>query len=175
MCKLKCTLYSFEIKFVCIISGKTSTLQTTGKNKKQKTQLSEVDIKFMKFMDATAQEEKSRSMNFFRGISDTVDKFSDENMINFQFQVLSIIKSIQQRERLPAPIWGQSGHQTGAAHASSQFPMYGYSTAATPSFRQDFDFGHSSGLEPIPSRPESVHSVSATSTEENFDFSREFT
>lgn len=47
-------------------------------------------------MDLTERDEISRSMNFYKGIVDSVDKFSDENMIDFQFQVISIIKCIQQ-------------------------------------------------------------------------------
>ncbi|CAH1980257.1 unnamed protein product [Acanthoscelides obtectus] len=80
-------------------------LQRLKKNKRN-DQLREVDVKFMKYMDSIAQEESSRSMNFFRGISDTVDRFSDENMIDFQFQVISVIKNIQQREQnryIPTP------------------------------------------------------------------------
>lgn len=66
--------------------------------------------------------------------------------------------------------------------------MYGYSTAARSGFgnnRQEYDFGHSSGLESIPNRPESQVSVysenagstsanSQASAEEEFDFSSEF-
>ncbi|CAH1980258.1 unnamed protein product [Acanthoscelides obtectus] len=64
--------------------------------------------------------------------------------------------------------------------------MYGYSTAPRSSFeirRQEYDFGHRSGLEPIPNRPQAtVHSVNAESTsansqatnEEEFDFSSAF-
>ncbi|CAH1980464.1 unnamed protein product [Acanthoscelides obtectus] len=146
-----------------------------AKQKKKNNQLSEVDIKFMKFMDVTAQEEKSRSMNFFRGISDSVDKFTDENMIDFQFQVISIIKSIQERENnryiaAPRNQWdhGQQGYQSGTTPANSQFSVYGHSTAARSGFGingQEYDFGHSSGLEPIPNRPESQASAQSANTE----------
>ncbi|XP_072947281.1 uncharacterized protein [Epargyreus clarus] len=126
---------------------------------KKKNQFTALDLKFM---DATAEEERSRSMNFFRGIADTVDKFSDENMIDFQFQVISIIKSIQHKEHnryIPTPRnQREHGYQSGTAPANSQLSMYGYSTAALSGFgisRQDYDFGHSSGLEPIPNRPAS--------------------
>ncbi|CAH1979196.1 unnamed protein product [Acanthoscelides obtectus] len=165
-----------------------------AKQKKKNNQLSEVDIKFMKFMDVTAQEEKSRSMNFFRGISDSVDKFTDENMIDFQFQVISIIKSIQERENnryiaAPRNQWdhGQQGYQSGTTPANSQFSVYGHSTAARSGFGingQEYDFGHSSGLEPIPNRPESQASAQSVNTEstsansqastEEFDFSSAF-
>ncbi|CAH1979854.1 unnamed protein product [Acanthoscelides obtectus] len=102
-------------------NGKASESPKVKKNKRN-YQLSAVDIKFMKYIDSTAQEERSRSMNFFRGISDTVDKLSDENMIDFQFQVISVIKNIQQREQnryIPTPRnqWdhGPQGYQSSTA------------------------------------------------------------
>lgn len=116
-------------------------------------------------------------------------------MIDFQFQVISIIKSIQQREHnryIPTPRnqWdhGHKGYQSGTAPANSQLSMYGYSTAARSGFgisHQEYDFEHSSGLESISNRPESqvsVHSVNAESTcansqasnEDEFDFSSVF-
>lgn len=151
----------------------------------------------MKFMDSAERDEKkkSRSMNFFMGIADTVDKFSDENMIDFQFQVISIIKNIQQRQctqYIPTSRnqWdqGHQGYLSGTASSNAQSSTYGYSTAARSGYgisrpqTSSHDFGHGSGLEPIHYRPESqlsVHSVNAesisadsqVSIEDEFDFS----
>lgn len=107
-------------------------------------------------------------MNFFRGISDTVDKFSDKKMIYFQFQVISIIKSIYQREHnryIPTPRnqW-DSGYQSGTASANSQLSMYGYSTELLDQalgiiVRNMILDICSSGLESIPNRPDSQVSV----------------
>lgn len=155
-----------------------------GLKKKRKNELTEFDIRFMKFMDSAERDEKkkSRSMNFFMGIADTVDKFSDENMIDFQFQVISIIKNIQQRQctqYIPTSRnqWdqGHQGYLSGTASSNAQSSTYGYSTAARSGYgisrpqTSSHDFGHGSGLEPIHYRPESqlsVHSVNA-----NVDFS----
>ncbi|KAJ8720385.1 hypothetical protein PYW07_012428 [Mythimna separata] len=177
--------------------GKPSEARkATTKNKKNKNQLSAVDINFMKYMGPTAQEERSRgtstSMNFFKGISDIVDKFNDEDMIEFQFQVISIIRSIQQRQHnrfIPAPRnqWdlGYQGYQSSNLPPNVPLSMYEYPTAARSSFgisRQEYNFGHSSGMEATPNRPESHLSVytenaesnsatSQASVEEKFDFS----
>ncbi|XP_045457222.1 uncharacterized protein LOC123667315 [Melitaea cinxia] len=178
-------------------SGYTERSETQRAKKKRKNELSEVDIRFMKFMDSAERDEKkkSRSMNFFMGIADTVDKFSDENMIDFQFQVISIIKNIQQRQctqYIPTSRnqWdqGHQGYLSGTASSNAQSSTYGYSTAARSSYgisrpqTSSHDFGHGSGLEPIHYRPESqlsVHSVNAesisadsqVSIEDEFDFS----
>ncbi|XP_049878851.1 uncharacterized protein LOC126375807 [Pectinophora gossypiella] len=141
------------------------------------------------------EKKKSSSMNFFMGIADTVDKFSDENMIDFQFQVISIIKNIQQRQctqYIPTSRnqWdqGHQGYLSGTASSNAQSSTYGYSTAARSGYgisrpqTSSHDFGHGSGLEPIHYRPESqlsVHSVNAesisadsqVSIEDEFDFS----
>ncbi|XP_045538097.1 uncharacterized protein LOC123721932 [Papilio machaon] len=180
-------------------SGYTERSETQRAKKKRKNELSEVDIRFMKFMDSAERDEKkkSRSMNFFMGIADTVDKFSDENMIDFQFQVISIIKNIQQRQctqYIPTSRnqWdqGHQGYLSGTASSNAQSSTYGYSTAARSSYgisrpqTSSHDFGHGSGLEPIHYRPESqlsVHSVNAesisadsqVSIEDEFDFSTE--
>lgn len=178
-------------------SGYTERSETQRAKKKRKNELSEVDIRFMKFMDSAERDEKkkSRSMNFFMGIADTVDKFSDENMIDFQFQVISIIKNIQQRQctqYIPTSRnqWdqGHQGYLSGTASSNAQSSTYGYSTAARSGYgisrlqTSSHDFGHGSGLEPIHYRPESqlsVHSVNAesisadsqVSIEDEFDFS----
>ncbi|CAG4951376.1 unnamed protein product [Parnassius apollo] len=164
---------------------------------KKWTNMKDSWIKYDKKINESERDEKkkSRSMNFFMGIADTVDKFSDENMIDFQFQVISIIKNIQQRQctqYIPTSRnqWdqGHQGYLSGTASSNAQSSTYGYSTAARSSYgisrpqTSSHDFGHGSGLEPIHYRPESqlsVHSVNAesisadsqVSIEDEFDFS----
>lgn len=62
-------------------------------------ELSDVDAKFMKFMDSVEKEEDSRMMSFFKGILPTVERFNDEDTVEFQYQVMSIVRNIKAKNQ----------------------------------------------------------------------------
>ncbi|XP_041981935.1 uncharacterized protein LOC121735248 [Aricia agestis] len=63
--------------------------------------LSAVDRKMIQFIDSMQKEEKktadSRIMSFFKSIAPTIEKFSDDEVVEFQYQVISILRNFKQR------------------------------------------------------------------------------
>lgn len=75
-----------------------SPVEHTPIAKKKKQDVSEVDKNMAEFIKAVTKEEESRAMSFFKSIAPSVDKFSDEEMVDFQFEVLKLVRSTQQRK-----------------------------------------------------------------------------
>ncbi|KAL0830048.1 hypothetical protein ABMA28_003506 [Loxostege sticticalis] len=121
---------------------KTSTNTTTN----------EVDERMLNFMDKMENENESRSMSFFKSISPTVDSFSDADIVEFQFQVMSILRNIHNKNRntnfnydypynssnVNVPSIDSAGQTSSFEFNTEVAPpnAYGYPTAATtsPSF-----------------------------------------
>ncbi|CAG5001667.1 unnamed protein product [Parnassius apollo] len=63
--------------------------------------LSAVDRRMIQFIDSMQKEEKktddSRIMSFFKSIAPTIVKFSDDEVVEFQYQVISILRNFKQR------------------------------------------------------------------------------
>lgn len=74
----------------------------------------------IKFMEKLEKEDDSRMMSFFKGIAPTVECFKDEDIVEFQYQVLNIIRNIQYKNNYSAP--RTAGAMDSPAH-------YGYNTA----------------------------------------------
>lgn len=98
--------------------------------------LSAVDRRMVQFIDSMQKEEKknddSRIMSFFKSIAPTIEKFSDDEVVEFQYQVISILRNFKQNNvnsntsesqsiHLQEPIQPQPTYDTEA---------YGYSTAS---------------------------------------------
>ncbi|XP_047537874.1 uncharacterized protein LOC125071597 [Vanessa atalanta] len=69
--------------------------EVTNVNKRKKNEeLNPVDKKMIKFMETLEKDDDSRMMSFFKGIAPTVERFKDEDIVEFQYQVLNIIRNI---------------------------------------------------------------------------------
>ena len=99
------------------------------KKRKNKEEINPVDKKMMKFMENLEKEEDNRVMSFFKGIAPSVELFKDEDIVEFQYQVLNIIRNIQYKNNYSAP------HHSRTPEAIASPASYGYSTAAGPSSR----------------------------------------
>lgn len=131
------------------------------------------------FIKAVTKEEESRAMAFFKSIASSVDKFSDEEMIDFQFEVIKLVRTTQKRkgndsrqqwnpdDEIPyAEYYDETRQSTTDIPGTSYTTRPGYSTK-NPT--------------PLPENTatytdlQSVSSVETTYTEEfNFDFSKEY-
>uniref|UniRef100_A0A2A4JKT0 BESS domain-containing protein n=1 Tax=Heliothis virescens TaxID=7102 RepID=A0A2A4JKT0_HELVI len=156
-------------------SHDTSMIKKKKKYQVQDKNLSAVDIKMMQFIDSMQKEEKktsddSRIMSFFKSVAPTVEQFNDDEVIEFQYQVISILRNFKQRKlnsntsesqniQLQQPIQPQPTYDTEA---------YGYSTAAVPSnVRSQEAYGYSTA--PGPSNVRSQSRLTNYSSELEFD------
>jgi hypothetical protein len=48
----------------------------------------------MTVTDASIEQGQSRITSFFQGIASTVDQLHDENIVDFQYEVMKLIRSI---------------------------------------------------------------------------------
>ena len=112
-----------------------TTREIPKKNIKKPTEITEVDKKFMRFLDTTEKEDKSRIMNFFKGIAPIVDLFSDDDIIEFQSEVLEIIKNIKKKHTLNS--WTRNQyHNLETAVPSTNISTYGYQTQGYSSYSE---------------------------------------
>ncbi|XP_050359277.1 uncharacterized protein LOC126779397 [Nymphalis io] len=59
--------------------------EVTNVNKRKKNEeLNPVDKKMIKFMETLEKDDDSRMMSFFKGIAPTVERFKDEDIVEFQ-------------------------------------------------------------------------------------------
>ncbi|XP_072384176.1 uncharacterized protein [Diabrotica undecimpunctata] len=79
---------------------------TTNRRKRKKTEeLNEVDEKSYSFRseeDDTQdfiENENSRIMHFFRGIAPTIDSFCDDDIVDFQYEVLKIVRHLKEKRK----------------------------------------------------------------------------
>lgn len=115
----------------------------------------------IKFMETLEKDDDSRMMSFFKGIAPTVERFKDEDIVEFQYQVLNIIRNIQFKNSYSAP------HHSRTADAMDSPAHYGYNTAAGPSTRvQSYASNYSTENDSL----QSIPSPSITSAID-FDFS----
>lgn len=136
--------------------------EVTNVNKRKKNEeLNPVDKKMIKFMETLEKDDDSRMMSFFKGIAPTVERFKDEDIVEFQYQVLNIIRNIQYKNSYSAP------HHSRTAGAMDTPAHYGYNTTAGPSTRVQSQASNYSiendSLQSIPSP--------STSSLIDFDFS----
>jgi len=83
-------------------SAKTSTVKTTSvqqSTRKRKRTLDEFELRMLKSIEAGDQED--RNMKFFKGILPSVQKFNDNQIVDFQMGVLQVIKNIQNAVSIP--------------------------------------------------------------------------
>lgn len=151
------------------------------KKKKRKSLSNEIDTKMMKFIDSVEKEDNSRIMSFFRGIAPTVEKFRDEDLVEFQFEVMKSIRNIQHRNQASyyslQPQFSQWSYQhqhrgyntadppsdSGSAWARPNFPCSTYPNDGQQS-RENFDSPNESVTSPA--------SDSLMSSIDEFDFSK---
>jgi hypothetical protein len=53
----------------------------------------------MTITGASIEQGQSRIMSFLQGIEPAVDKLHDENIVDFQYEVMKLIKSIRSKHR----------------------------------------------------------------------------
>ncbi|CAG4935682.1 unnamed protein product [Parnassius apollo] len=101
--------------------------------------LSVVDRRMIQFIDSMQKEEKktddSRIMSFFKSIAPTIEKFSDDEVVEFQYQVISILRNFKQRNISSNISESQSIHLQESIQLQPTYDIeaYGYSTAPGPS------------------------------------------
>lgn len=98
---------------------------TTGVkiNKRRKTDGSEIDRQMLNLIKSVEDEDKSKSMCFFKGIAPIVDKYSDEDYVDFQYEVIKVMRNLTRKNQA-------SMQQLNYNHNNNR----GYSTA-TPDYR----------------------------------------
>lgn len=145
-----------------------SPVEHTPIAKKKKQDISEVDKNMAEFIKTVTKEEESRAMSFFKSIAPSVDKFGDEEMVDFQFEVLKLVRATQQRKGSDVQHqWSTEYYKTTQPSTSSfnvAGPSYstrpGYSTQKSTSIQFD---------------TETISSVETSHTDEfQFDFSEEY-
>lgn len=77
-----------------------------------------LDKKMMIVLNESIEHSQSRIMSFFKSIAPTVDKLSDENIVDFQYEVMRTLKTIKSRNE--------------EAETSQQWKEESYSITSTP-------------------------------------------
>jgi hypothetical protein len=85
----------------------------------------------MTIIDASIEQGQSRIMSFFKGIAPTVDKFNDEDIVDFQYEVMKLIKSITSKHQ-NSGMRPQSSEVSGNQYHASR----GHQTVGGPSSYQ---------------------------------------
>jgi hypothetical protein len=148
-----------------------------------------MDTKMRTITDTSNEQGQSRSMPFFQGIAPTVDKFHDENIVDFQYEIMKLIKSTTSKYRnsgmrpQSSEVSGNQyhascGHQTVTGPQSYQTPWTnqqhghpGYSPAEHSQASTSISAASSEQIcfESYTSPASTLSNVS-----EPFDFSNEF-
>lgn len=111
-------------------SVKTPTVKTTSvqqSTRKRKRTLDEFELRMLKSIEAGDQED--RHMQFFKGILPSVQKFTDNQIVDFQMGVLQVIKNIQNTVSIPAaqpqqlPIYAPPYSQQHTQQYPSKYPL----------------------------------------------------
>lgn len=123
---------------------------------KNKRVTNELDRKMMTIIDASIEQGQSRIMSFFKGIAPTVDKFHDEDIVDFQYEVMKLIKSITSKQR-NSGMRPQSSEVSGNQYHAS----CGHQTVAGPSSYQTAWTNQQHGH---PAYSPAEHSQASTST-----------
>ncbi|XP_034835572.1 uncharacterized protein [Maniola hyperantus] len=91
---------------VYYIDQEEDSIPTPNKKKKIEMEMpqikdyvsNEVDARLLKLINSIQDKEKcSPVMSFFKGIEPTVAKFDETDLVEFQFEVLSVVRNIQQK------------------------------------------------------------------------------
>ncbi|CAH2006365.1 unnamed protein product [Acanthoscelides obtectus] len=101
----------------------------TKKKSKSKVGSNDLDEKMRKVIDASLEQNQTRMMSFFRGIAPTVETFSDEDIVTFQYEVMKIIKNITCKKQSSQHFTQQSESLFHELHS----PRYELQTTAGPS------------------------------------------
>ena len=84
-----------------------------GSSSKQKPtkvkQTNELDKKMMAVIDASLEKGQSRIMSFFKGIAPSIEKFNEADIIDFQYEVMKLIKTISTKYETPQHFPRHSG------------------------------------------------------------------
>ncbi|GBP51860.1 hypothetical protein EVAR_88565_1 [Eumeta japonica] len=76
-----------------------NTTDKTKTSKMRKTDCSEVDRQMLTLIKSVEDEDKSKSMCFFKGIAPIVDKYSDDDYVEFQYEVIKVIRNLSRRNQ----------------------------------------------------------------------------
>lgn len=68
---------------------KNKSNEGVGDKRKNKEELNPLDSKMINFIDALQKEEDNRVTAFFKGIAPSVERFKDDDIVEFQYQVLN--------------------------------------------------------------------------------------
>ncbi|XP_004925760.2 uncharacterized protein LOC101739359 [Bombyx mori] len=85
---------------------KMSPIPKSIHKRPMKNAVNPLDAKMMKFMDSYSYNESktmNRHLSFFNGIIPTLDKFDDDEVLEFQMGVLQLLKNIKSSRRRESP------------------------------------------------------------------------
>lgn len=122
------------------LSAKTPAVKTTSVQqsaRKRKRGLDEFELRMLKSIEAGDQED--RNMQFFKGILPSVQKFTDNQIVDFQMGVLQVIKNIQNTVSIPT------------IQPQQQQIYASYSHQHTQQYPYNFPLQNSQQHQPIPS------------------------
>lgn len=128
-------------------SAPANTTDRPKSSKKRKmTDCSEVDRQMLTLIKSVEDEDKSKSMCFFKGIAPIVDKYSDDDYVEFQYEVIKVMRNLTRRNQ-----------------ASMQQQNYNYNihrgyTTATPDYR----INEYQPTQPIPSTSRMLYEYQPT-------------
>lgn len=80
-------------------SAPANTTTRIKTSKKRKTDGSEVDRQMLSLIKYVEDEDKSKSMCFFKGIAPIVDKYSDDDYVEFQYEVIKVMRNLTRRNQ----------------------------------------------------------------------------
>lgn len=118
--------------------------------KKRKTD-GEIDRQMLSLIKSVEDEDKSKSMCFFKGIAPIVDKYSDDHYIEFQYEVIKVMRNLTRRNQ--ASMQQQNYNYNinrGYTMATPDYRIHEYQLTQTNPFtsRMPFEF---QPTQPIPS------------------------
>lgn len=69
------------------------------KKKKYLTEDHDFDGQTTSLVNSVEREDNSRIMSFFRGIAPTIEKFNEDDIVEFQYEVIKTMRNISQRSQ----------------------------------------------------------------------------
>ncbi|XP_066951249.1 uncharacterized protein [Macrobrachium rosenbergii] len=89
-------------------SGSAAPRSTKGSNKRK---LNDAEEMLMERLIKTLDAAENRHLSFFKGIVPSLEKFSEDETIQFQLGVLNLLQNIRQPRSLPQPLHSKSQPQ----------------------------------------------------------------
>ncbi|OWR53840.1 hypothetical protein KGM_200654 [Danaus plexippus plexippus] len=145
-----------------------SPIEHTPIAKKKKQDVSEVDKNMAEFIKTVTKEEESRAMSFFKSIAPSVDKFSDEEIVDFQFEVLKLVRATQPRKASDVQHQWRHEYYKTTQPSKSSFKVCGPSYSTRPGYSTQ----KSTSIE---FETETISSVETSHTDEfHINYSKEY-